>query len=98
MALGAIPGARSTSSATNDRCADHQRTVNDTVAHLLQPLVDEELSVVFYAPTTIRAEGFHTPGASIACRARAPQRLDRQTRVLEKHPIGRHDGQDVART
>jgi len=40
-----------------DALMDHQDTVDDSVAHLLRPLIDEELSVVFYDLTTIRAEG-----------------------------------------
>jgi transposase len=36
---------------------DHQGTVEDCVAQLLRPLIDEDLSVVFYDLTTIRAEG-----------------------------------------
>ncbi|MDP1136789.1 IS1634 family transposase, partial [Klebsiella pneumoniae] len=31
--------------------------VNDKVTELLRPLIDQELSVVFYDMTTIRAEG-----------------------------------------
>jgi transposase len=40
-----------------DALMDHQGTVDDCVAHLLRPLIDEELSVVFYDLTTIRTEG-----------------------------------------
>ena len=40
-----------------DALMDHQGAVDDCVAHLLRPLIDEELSVVFYDMTTIRAEG-----------------------------------------
>lgn len=40
-----------------DALMDHQGTVDDCVAHLLRPLIDDELSVVFYDLTTIRAEG-----------------------------------------
>ena len=40
-----------------DALMDHQRAVDDCVAHLLRPLIDEDLSVVFYDLTTIRAEG-----------------------------------------
>jgi len=40
-----------------DALMDHQGAVDDCVAHLLRPLIDEELSVVFYDLTTIRAEG-----------------------------------------
>ena len=36
---------------------DHQGAVDDCVAHLLRPLIDEELSVVFYDLTTIRSAG-----------------------------------------
>jgi len=40
-----------------DALMDHQGAVDDCVAHLLRPLIDEDLSVVFYDLTTIRAEG-----------------------------------------
>ena len=40
-----------------DALMDHQGAVDDCVAHLLRPLIDEELSVVFYDLTTIRIEG-----------------------------------------
>jgi transposase len=40
-----------------DALMDHQGAVDECVAYLLRPLIDEELSVVFYDLTTIRAEG-----------------------------------------
>jgi hypothetical protein len=40
-----------------DALMDHQAAVDDCVAALLRPLVDVELSVVFYDLTTIRTEG-----------------------------------------
>ncbi len=40
-----------------DALMDHQAAVDDCVAALLRPLIDQELSVVFYDLTTIRAEG-----------------------------------------
>jgi transposase len=40
-----------------DAMMDHQDAVDDTVAQLLRPLIDEDLSVVFYDLTTIRVEG-----------------------------------------
>jgi transposase len=40
-----------------DALMDHQAAVDDCVAALLRPLVDVELSVVFYDLTTIRIEG-----------------------------------------
>ena len=40
-----------------DALMDHQDAVDDCVAQLLRPLLDEDLSVVFYDLTTIRAEG-----------------------------------------
>jgi transposase len=40
-----------------DALMDHQDAVDDCVAHLLRPLIDEELSVVFYDLTTVRVEG-----------------------------------------
>lgn len=40
-----------------DAFMDHQADVDAVVAGLLRPLIDQELSVVFYDMTTIRAEG-----------------------------------------
>jgi len=40
-----------------DALMDHQADVDAVVAGLLRPLIDQELSVVFYDMTTIRAEG-----------------------------------------
>jgi transposase len=40
-----------------DALMDHQGAVDECLAQLLRPLIDEELSVVFYDLTTIRAEG-----------------------------------------
>ena len=40
-----------------DALMDHQDAVDDCLASLLRPLIDRELSVVFYDLTTIRAEG-----------------------------------------
>jgi len=40
-----------------DALMDHQGEVDACVAHLLRPLIDETLSVVFYDLTTIRAAG-----------------------------------------
>ena len=40
-----------------DALMDHQDEVDGYVAHLLRPLIDETLSVVFYDLTTIRAAG-----------------------------------------
>lgn len=40
-----------------DALVDHQDAVDAVVANLLRPLIDQELSVVFYDMTTIRTEG-----------------------------------------
>lgn len=40
-----------------DALIDHQQEVDSVVAGLLRPLIDQELSVVFYDMTTIRTEG-----------------------------------------
>jgi len=40
-----------------DALMDHQQAVDDCVAQLLRPLIDQDLSVVFYDLTTIRAQG-----------------------------------------
>ena len=42
---------------TMDTLLDHHEAVEQTVAELLRPLVDQDLSVVFYDMTTIRAAG-----------------------------------------
>lgn len=39
-----------------DALIDHQKEVDDCVASLLRPLIDDELPVVFYDLTSIRAE------------------------------------------
>lgn len=40
-----------------DALVDHQTEVDAVVTNLLRPLIDQELSVVFYDMTTIRTEG-----------------------------------------
>jgi hypothetical protein len=40
-----------------DALMEHQEAVDAVVASLLRPLIDQDLSVVFYDMTTIRAEG-----------------------------------------
>jgi transposase len=40
-----------------DALCDHQAAINDALTGLLRPLVDQELSVVFYDMTTLRTEG-----------------------------------------
>jgi hypothetical protein len=40
-----------------DALMDHQEAVDDVVANLLRPLVDQDLSLVFHDLTTIRAAG-----------------------------------------
>ena len=40
-----------------DALMDHQQSVDEHIAGLLRPLIDDELSIVFYDLTTIRAEG-----------------------------------------
>jgi transposase len=48
-----------------DVLMDHQSAVDDCVAHLLRPLIDDELSVVFYDLTTIRTEGHSVQGGDV---------------------------------
>ena len=48
-----------------DALMDHQEAVDDCVAQLLRPLIDEDLSVVFYDLTTIRAEGHSQLGGDV---------------------------------
>jgi len=48
-----------------DALMDQQDAVDDVVAKLLRPLVDQDLSVAFYDMTTIRAEGLATMEADV---------------------------------
>ena len=48
-----------------DALMDHQCAVDDCVAQLLRPLIDEQLSVVFYDLTTIRVEGLSQQGGDV---------------------------------
>jgi len=48
-----------------DALMDHQAAVDDGVAQLLRPLIDEQLSVVFYDLTTIRVEGLSQQGGDV---------------------------------
>ena len=48
-----------------DALMDHQAEVDAVVAGLLRPLIDQELSVVFYDMTTIRAEGLSEPEGDV---------------------------------
>ncbi|NMG14251.1 IS1634 family transposase [Aromatoleum bremense] len=48
-----------------DALMDHQAAVDAVVTGLLRPLVDQDLSVVFYDLTTIRAEGFTTVAGDV---------------------------------
>jgi len=43
-----------------DALIDHQAAVDAVIASLLRPLIDQDLSAVFYNLTTIRAEGLST--------------------------------------
>ena len=48
-----------------DALMDQQDAVDDVVAKLLRPLVDQDLSVAFYDMTTIRSEGLSTMEADV---------------------------------
>ena len=48
-----------------DALMDHQSAVDDCIAGLMRPLIDDELSVVFYDLTTIRAEGLSQQDADV---------------------------------
>lgn len=48
-----------------DALVDHQTEVDAVVANLLRPLIDQELSVVFYDMTTIRTEGNSTQDGDV---------------------------------
>jgi len=48
-----------------DALMDHQADVDQVVAGLLRPLIDQDLSVVFYDMTTIRAEGLSEPEGDV---------------------------------
>lgn len=48
-----------------DALVDHQTEVDAVVANLLRPLIDQELSVVFYDMTTLRTEGRSTQDGDV---------------------------------
>ena len=48
-----------------DALIAHQDAVDRVVAGLLRPLIDQDLSVVFYDLTTIRAQGHSTVDADV---------------------------------
>ena len=48
-----------------DALVEHQNAVGGVVCGLLRPMVDQDLSVVFYDMTTIRAEGLSTQDADV---------------------------------
>ena len=48
-----------------DALVEHQETVDRAVAKLLRPLIDQDLSAVFYDLTTIRAEGESTVAGDV---------------------------------
>ncbi len=52
-----------------DALMDHQDEVDAVVAGLLHPLIDQDLSVVFYDLTTIRSEGSASRPATCASTA-----------------------------
>ena len=48
-----------------DALVDHQEAVDSAVAKLLRPLIDQDLSVVFYDMTTIRTEGLSAQAGDV---------------------------------
>lgn len=48
-----------------DALVDHRAEVDQVIAGLLRPLIDQDLSVVFYDMTTIRSEGLSKTEADI---------------------------------
>ena len=48
-----------------DALMTHQEAVDDVVARLLRPLIDQDLSLVFYDLTTIRAAGLSEQGDDV---------------------------------
>ena len=48
-----------------DARVDHHEAVDAVVAGLLRPMIDQDLSVVFYDLTTIRAEGLTTQARDV---------------------------------
>jgi transposase len=48
-----------------DALMDHQSAVDDVMAGLMRPLVDQDLSLVFYDLTTIRAAGLSEPAHDV---------------------------------
>lgn len=51
-----------------DALMEHQTAVDECVATLLRPLIDQDMSVVFYDLTTIRAEGLSQQDGDVRCR------------------------------
>jgi hypothetical protein len=58
-----------------DALIDHQAEVDTVVAALLRPLIDQELSVVFYDMTTIRAEELSVQEGDVRCFGMAKEGL-----------------------
>ncbi len=50
-----------------DALMDHQAQVDECIASLLRPLIDQDLSVVFYDLTTIGAEGLSQQAGDVRC-------------------------------
>jgi transposase len=48
-----------------DALVEHQRAVDQVTASLLRPLIDQDLSIVFYDLTTIRTEGLSHPSGDV---------------------------------
>jgi hypothetical protein len=48
-----------------DALVDHQAAVDQVTASLLRPLIDQDLSIVFYDLTTIRTEGLSHPSGDV---------------------------------
>jgi hypothetical protein len=57
-----------------DALIDHQSRVEAVVARVLRPMIAQELAVVFYDLTTIRAEGSSTPPWAMCATAEWPRK------------------------
>lgn len=72
---------------TMDALVDHQDAVENAIHGLLRPLVDQELSVVFYDMTTIRAEGASEAEGDVRRYGLSKLgRIERQFMLVHHHP------------
>jgi hypothetical protein len=71
-----------------DALMDHQDAVDDVVAGLLRPLIDQDLSLVFYDLTTIRAAGLTEQTDDIRKYGMATRVRHQLTQVVDSYRVG----------